>query len=322
MFIPSSQEVKSAARSALNHPAYDPKKLALIYAGVAVGFDLLITVLNYVLSMRIGTSGGISGLGARGILTTLQSLLPIISTLFLPLWDIGMLRAGMNYMRDEEVSPRILTAGFRRFGPVFRLLLLRSVMLIAILLLSVNIGSFIFSVTPWSVPLQSFAETVMESGTITEEMIAEMMPAMAPLYGITLAVFCVIAIPFFYRLRMADFILMDKSAGALSALLFSRQLMRGNRFKLFKLDLSFWWYYAISIFSIVVCYLDLILAAAGIPLPLSAEVQLFLFFGLYALIRFFLCWQSGSYINTAYAIAFDSIAPKAPENPDSPTANL
>ena len=317
MFIPSSREVKSAARSALNHGSYDPKKLALIYAGVVVGFDLLITVVNYILSLQIGSSGGIAGLGARGILTTLQSLLPIISTLFFPLWDIGMLRAGMSFMRDEEVSPRTLTAGFRRFGPVFRLLLLRGVLLIAVLLLSVNIGSFIFSVTPWSAPLQALAETIMETGGITEEMIAQMMPAMTPLYGIVLAVFCILAIPFFYRLRMADFIVMDKSVGAVSALLFSRQLMRSNRFKLFKLDLSFWWYYAISIVSIAVCYLDVILAAAGIALPFSPNAQLFLFFGLYALIRFFLYWQTGSYLNTAYAIAFDSIAPKKPAEKQS-----
>lgn len=315
MFIPSSQEVKSAARSALNHAFYDPKKLALIYAGVAVGFDLLITVINYILSRQIASFGGIAGLGARGIFSTLQTLLPIVSMLFVPLWEIGMLRAGMGFMRDEPVSPSTLTAGFRRFGPVLRLLLLRTALLFVIVLIAINVGSVVFSVTPWAASIQDIAQAVMETGTITEEMIAQMMPSMAPLYIIFFATFGILALPLFFRLRMADFIIMDKPAGALAALLFSHRLMRGNCFKLLKLDLSFWWYYVISFLSIAVCYLDLILSAVGITLPISSDVALFLFFGLYALIRFFLCWQSGSYVNTTYAIAFDSIAPKAPAKP-------
>lgn len=322
MFIPTSREVKAAARSALHHASYDPKKLALIYAAIATGFDLVITVINYILSRKIGSLGGIAGLGIRSILSTLQSLLPFISILFVPLWEIGMLRAGIGFMRDEQVSPNILTAGFRRFGAVLRLLLLRFVVLFAIVFISINAGSIIFSFTPWATPIERLSQTVMDTGTLTEDIIMQMIPSMIPLYIIFFVVFCILAIPFFYRLRMADYIIMDKPAGALTALLFSYRLMRGNGFKLFQLDLSFWWYYVISFLSLVVCYLDLIFSAVGITLPIPSDVALFLFFGLYAVIRFFLCWQSGSYLNTAYAIAFDSIAPKAPENPDSPTANL
>jgi len=135
---------------------------------------------------------------------------------------------------------------------------------------------------------------------------------MLPLYGIFLAVFCIIAIPFFYRLRMADFIIMDKPAGALAAIMFSRQLMRGNRFKLFKLDFSFWWYYAISFLAASICFLPDFLQIGGISLPISGDAIFFLCYGIYILIQLLLNWHFGSYIQTAYAIAFDSIAPKAP----------
>lgn len=317
MFIPTSREVKSAARAALNRPFYDSKKLALIYAGIAVGFDLLITVINYLLSVQIDSLSGISGLGTRGIFSTLQTLLPIVSIVFVPLWEMGMLRAGIGFMRDEPVSPKTLTAGFRRFGPVLRLLLLRTVLLFVIVLIAINVGSVIFSFTPWAASIEDLAQAVMESGTITEEMITQMMPSMVPLYIIFFAIFGILAIPLFFRLRMADFIIMDKTTRALPALLFSHRLMRGNCFRLLKLDFSFWWYYVISFLSLGVCYLDLILSTVGITLPISSDAALFLFFGLYALIRFVLCWQSGSYVNTAYAIAFDSIAPKAPATPST-----
>jgi len=320
MFIPTSREVKSAAQASLKHPSYDPKKLALIYAAIATGVSLFFTIMNYILAAQIDSFDGLAGLGVKSILSTVQTILPILSMLFVPFWEIGMLRAGMGFMRDEQVSPNTLTAGFRRFGPVLRLLLLRTVLLFAIVLISINVSSVIFSVTPWSAPIENFLQTVTETGTLTEEMISQMMPSMVPLYIIFFVVCCLLAIPFFYRLRMADFIVMDKPAGALAALLFSHRLMRGNRFRLFKLDLSFWWYYVIGFFSIAICYLDTIFQMLGIPFPTSPDVAFFLCYGLYALIHFFLCWQAESYINTAYAIAFDSIAPKAPETPTAEQA--
>ncbi len=315
MFIPTSRAVKSAARSALHHPSYDPKKLGLIYAGVSTGVALLITLINYLLSQQIHTSGGIAGLSTRGILSTIQMLLPILSALFIPLWEIGMLRAGIGYMRNEQIAPNTLTAGLRRFGPVLRLLLLRGVLLIAISFVTANISSILFSLTPFSASLQEFANAFLTSGEITEEMIAQILPALTPLYAIFFFVFCVIAIPFFYRLRMADFIIMDKPAGAMSAMLFSFRFMRGNAFKLFKLDFSFWWYYAISLAAAVISYLPEILQLGGISLPLSGNALFFLCYGISLLIQFILTWQSAGYMQTSYAIAFDSIAPKAPATP-------
>lgn len=318
MDIGFSRTIKSKAKDACSNATYDPRKLALIYAGVASGITFLFTVISYFLSRQIDNTGGIAGLGLRSILTTLQSVLPMISAVLIPFWDVGFLRAGMGFARNEEVNPNTLTAGFRRFGPVLRLLLLRVILLVLLIMLSANIGSVIFSLTPWSAPLMDIAEAIMEAGTFTEELIATAMPTLLPLYGIFFAVFAIFAIPMFYRLRMAEFILMDKPMGALPAMLFSHRLMRGNCLRLFRLDLSFWWFYALSLCSIAIGYLDVILPYFGITLPISSDAAFFLFYALHLLSQLALSWWAGSFLQTTYATAFDSFTPKTEPTTERP----
>ena len=318
MDIGFSRTIKLRAKSACDQASYDPRKLALIYAGVASGITFLFTVISYFLSRQIDNTGGIAGLGLRSILSTAQSVLPIISTVLIPFWDVGFLRAGMGFARNEEVRPSTLTAGFRRFGPVLRLLLLRVIIVIGIILIAANVGSMIFSLTPWSTPLMDIADAIVDAGTFTEEIVADMAPVLLPLYGIFFVIFAILAIPLFYRLRMAEFIILDKPAGALAAILFSQRLMRGNCLRLFKLDISFWWFYALSLCSIAIGYLDVILPFLGIALPISSDTAFFLFYILHLLSQLALAWWAGSYLQTAYATAFDSFIPKAEPTPKQP----
>lgn len=313
LFISHPREVKAAARSALEQATYNPKKLALIYAGVSSGAALLITIINYIISLNINSFGGLSGMGMRSILSTVHLVLPILIALFVPFWEMGMLRAGIGFMRNEQVSPATLTAGFRRFGPVLRLLLLRSVLLCLIGTAAAYISAILFSSTYWALPILRIIES-SPTGELTEEMLMQMQPHLLPFYGLFLAVFCLVAIPFFYRLRMADFVIMDKPAGAMTAMLFSRQFMRGNCVKLFKVDLSFWWYYLASFLAAAISFLPDYLILADVTLPMSDTVVFFLCYGTYTAIQFLLSWRCASYLNTTYAMVFDAIAPKAPQN--------
>ena len=310
--------MKQAAKNSLRAASYNPKKLALIYSGIAAGVTFLFSVISFFLSREIDGTGGIAGMGLRSILSTAQSVLPILVMVLTPFWDIGFLRACMSFSRNEEVSPNTLTAGFRRFGPALRLLLLRGIVLVAIGVIAVNISSVVFSLTPWSAPLMDLAEDIMEAGAFTEEIIARMIPIMTPLYGIFFAVFAILAIPLFYRLRMAEFILMDKPMGALPAMLFSGRFMRGNCWKLVRLDLSFWWFYALSLCSIAIGYLDVILPELGVTLPVNADVAFFLCYTLYLVCQIGLSWWAGSYLQTTYATAFNSFLPKAEPTPEQP----
>ena len=54
--------------------------------------------------------------------------------------------------------------------------------------------------------------------------------------------------------------------------------MRRNRLALFRLDLSFWWYYLAQFLLTALCYGDVILQAMNVSLPFNADVAFFVFY--------------------------------------------
>ena len=314
MHIGFSREQREFAKVALANAPYNPRVLALIYTGVSVGIAFLFTAISYLIQQQIDTTGGLGGMGMRAILSTLQSVLPMISAIFVPFWDAGYVKASILHARHETATPQTLLTGLRRFGPVLRLLLLRMVCLFIIMFVSAQASSILFSMTPWAAPVQEMSETILAAGAITDELIAQMLPTLLPLYGLFFLIFLGISIPFFYCLRMADYALMDKPVGALGAMILSFRMMRGNLLRLLKLDLSFWWFYVIGICSVVIGYLDMILPYLGINLPISADAAFFLFYILHILCELILAWCAVSYVKTTYACAYDTFLPQE-QNP-------
>lgn len=96
----------------------------------------------------------------------------------------------------------------------------------------------------------------------------------------------------------------------MAALRESRKMMRRNGMKLFKMDLSFWWYHALTLLASVICYGDALLAAVGIQLPFNATVAFFLFYGLYLVVLFAIQYFLRNRVECAYAMAYESICPK------------
>ena len=126
-----------------------------------------------------------------------------------------------------------------------------------------------------------------------------------------------------YRFRLVDYLLIDQpQLGALSALRTSRQKMKGHIKELFKLDISFWWYYLLRALSAGLIYLDMVLAILGVQLPLSPTAS---FFGVilaylgsdFALNYFFL-----NRVEMAYALFYDILNPQQPPQEGAVLGNI
>jgi hypothetical protein len=90
--------------------------------------------------------------------------------------------------------------------------------------------------------------------------------------------FVLLALPVYYRYRMVNYeILQDSSLGGLRAMMRSSQRTYRQRRKLFKIDLHFWWMYAINLLLQVLSYGDLLLELAGVTLPVSADAASWIF---------------------------------------------
>ena len=315
--------LKEEAGYRLSQASYNPQRLILIYAGISLGAALLVTVVNYILEMQIGETGGLSGIGMRSVFATGQSFLQLLITLLTPFWDIGIIYAAIRIARGQRAEPKDLTMGFRRFGPVLRLRLLQILLYSAVAMICMHISVIIFVATPLSGNFQQLMLPAIEeaaaTGQILEldlEIMEEALIALLPLLPILLAVFLAV----YYRLRLADYVLMDtEPCGALAAIFTSWRLTKGERFALFRLDLSFWWFSVLRALAMALVFSDQILLAVGSSLPIPAEVLYFVCYALYICAELALFWKFAPKIQTTYAVAYETLREQHPEAEQPPS---
>jgi len=306
MNIQDRRGMRNRAAAALSGASFHPGKLALIHTAAAAALSLVLTIINVILTDRIGETGGLGGVGMRSILTTAKSVLGIFSTVILPFWELGFIYAALKFSRGQRVELPDLLQGFRRFGPVLRLKLAEAVIYVILFMLSANIGSAIFMMTPFALPMMEAMQSLDPNTATPEVLMAAVQGSILPLYAVFGVVFGVLAIPVAYRFRMAQYVIVDTPAtGALAALGTSNRLMRNNRMSLFRLDLSFWWYYGLQVLCTMIAYSDVIAELMGVSLPVSATAALFIAFGVYCAVRLVIAWLWASPVETTYAVAYD-----------------
>lgn len=298
------QSLKTKAADRLHTAPYSPGRLALIHTGVAVALSVLITLLNYLLTSQIQSTAGLSGIGTRAILLSAQEILTIVTAAAMPFWSCGFLRAALLISRNETATPTTLLEGFRRFGPVLRLNLIRTVTCLVIGFVTLQAASMIFMLTPLSNDFMESALALMATGSeITDAALDGLMSSLWAVYVLWIVLAGVVLIPMFYRYRMADFSIMDEADRALKAFAESKRLMFCRRRQLFKLDLHFWWYYALQVVALAVAYGDTLLPALGVTVDPNVA-----FFGFYLVsqaIQLALAWRFAPLVQTTYAAAYN-----------------
>lgn len=306
--------LKQDTANALSQAVYDPRRLALLHSGIALGASLILTIVSFVLSRQVGNTGGLAGIGTRTVLQSAQTVLQLVLTMAMPFWEVGFLFCAMSMARGRQTAPADFTQGFRRFGAFLRLFLLQVGVYLLIGMLVIQVASVIFMVTPFAEPMLQLIHTLsqdaafLQTGMPSEALMEQMMQAAVPAYIILGIVFLVAAIPVFYRLRLSRYILLEEDhPGALAALVRSNRYMKGNCVAFFKLDLSFWWYYLLQGLCGAIAYADVLLPALGIGLPFDGDVAFFLFYGVYVATNLVLAWRVRSSVETTYAMAYDSL---------------
>lgn len=318
MFIPSARDIKADAARAMNR-ARDPQKVILTYAGITVLLSALLTVANAILSNRIEGTGGLANFGIRSVLSTAQSVLPMLQSVVLLCLEFGYLHAVLRLSRGQYADHTDLKVGFRRFGAILRLTLLQYFLIFGITMMLFYLSIQIFILTPWSEPLLDLLTPIVTAGgdvtaLLDDAAMTAAYQAMAPmliLYGILC---CIVLIPLLYRFRMATYVLLDDPNGrAFAALRTSTRLMRRNGLRLFKLDISFWWYYLLLLLASAVSYGDVWLPMLGVELPFNETIGFYLFFFIYLAMLFGIYCFLRNPVEIAYAKAYDAIRDK-PQN--------
>jgi len=306
-----SRSLKVAAGNALSHAPCDPTRLVLIHAGVMALAGLLLTVVSYLIQLRIDGTGGLSGISERSILSTVQSMLQLGQLALLPFWQVGYVTVSIALFRGQQADTNTLLSGFNRFGPLLRLYLLQLLIFGGILVGSSYLSSYLYMMTPWGIKLMQMMMQAMEQSSSVElddSALESMLSYSLPMLILGAVIFLVAATPIFYRLRMSRYIIMDsQDNSALRALGLSGQMMRGSRFSLFKLDLSFWWYYLLSVLISITAYADVVLAAVGVNLPWNPAVLFFAPYLLYLVLQMAFCLWQQNRVSVTYAAAYEAL---------------
>lgn len=324
MNIRDRRAIHDTAAAALDR-ATGAGRIVLVYGLICCALSLASTILSVLLGDRISGAGGLGNIGLRSILSTGQSVLPLINLIVTACLSLGYHTVMLCYTRGFDASINTLMSGFRRFGPVIRTMLLQTAIYTGAGFLAVYISSFIFISTSLSADFLQVMEPVLNSMTVMDTAImldeATLMAAaqtMIPMLWIMLAVSTVLLVPLYYRFRMTDFCLADDPRlGAIHALTKSRILMRRNCFALFRLDLSLWWFYAAQTLITLVCYGDILLPMVGITLPWSNDVSYYLFLVLSLLMQIALYYFGMNRVYAVYAVTYDVLQEQLPQ-PNQP----
>ena len=303
--------LQNSAAQSLQEASSNPKVLILIHTGAVLAVTFGVMLVDWLLEQGIGNTGGLSGIGLRAILSTVQSIMHYAQLLILPFWQMGYTFCCLQLAKKEQVGPGSLLSGFRLFAPVLRLMLLQWAIYMALGFVCIQIASVLFAILPWFAPILQSLEAVMATGELTEAALLQIsQEAFGPLMITYLAVFIPVVLPFFYQYRMTAYCLWDDpKKGAIAALRESRRMMRGNRLALAKLDLSFWWFYLLDCLILVISYGDLLLPLLGISIADPAGIHYFLFFLLYALCQLGLYRWRRNEVELTYVHAYLTLKP-------------
>lgn len=294
------------------------KQIVILYAALALGLTALVTVANHVLGIQIDHFGGLSNLGKRNMLSSLQSMLPIAQSMLAMCLDVGYLAAMLRIARGMYTSPQTLRLGFDRFWLLLRCSIFRGLIMTGVLFAGMYFGIMIYMMTPFSdaaveilTPLVR-QTSVLDAGIIIDDATyGLLMEAMLPAFAICGLLMLVLGGPVYYSYRMANYVIIDKpGTGALMALVESKNMMRHNRLALLKLDLSLWWYYLPAALAMAICYGDVLLPLLGVQLPVSETVAFFGFYALYLLASFAVHYFLRNRAEVAYALAYDAVKPE------------
>ena len=314
----SSRDLKRTAHEKL-HNAKNQREIILLYAAITLGLGLVILLLQLTLNQKISHTGGLSGMNSRNMLSALSSFLPLVSSIVTMCLAFGYMGGMLRISRGQYASRNALKTGFERFWPLLRLKLLLGAMILGLGFGASYLASLIFMLSPFS---DSFMNAVapavsggslLTGGTITldETALDAITAASGPLIVIFLALILAFVVPMLYRFRMADYVLYDHpEVGAMYALLASRKMMQGNRWQVFKLDMSFWWYYLITVLAAVLAYGDVLLALVGVSLPMDGTLSYILFYLLSVAATFAQLYFLRNPMEVTYALAYDQLKPR------------
>ena len=313
-----NRELKQQARERLEACPQE-KKIRLLYGGSLFVISVVYLLADLLISRLTPQTGGLSTIGTRSFMSALSGILPVVTSLLSMCLGFGYMGGMVRISRGQYASPNALRTGFERFWPLLRLTFFKGLIVLGFSMGAFYLATILFTLSPFSDRLIQALEPVVSGGSLlsegtmelTEGVIDAVNASLLPLMAIFLVIAAVFVVPLLYRLRMTDYVLYDHpEAGALYAIRESKKMMRFHRLSVFKLDLSFWWFYLALALSYALNYAPMFLSVSGISLPVEGEALSVLCFLLSCAAEFVVIYFLRSRMEVTCALAYNRLKPK------------
>lgn len=292
------------------------KPLARLYALGGVGALLAAQLCSFLLSLPLENTGGLGGLGLRAALTAAQTVVMLAVSALLPFWDMGYVAVALTTARGQQADRQTLFSGFARFLPLLRLMLLQGAVIFAVCLAGSHIATILYMFSPASGAVLVQMEQLLASEAAADpNVLMQLLGMLWPMYALMAVVMLALLIPVSYRLRLAQLRVMDGENRALLALVGSWRTMRGRCLQLARLDLGFWYYYALMALGAAVAFGDTLVLQLG--LPVDENVAFWVFYLLSLGLQGFATYRFAPRAHTTYAAFYQSLLPDESVNGDA-----
>lgn len=235
-------ELKRAAVTRLRRYGKRPYKLAFYSVAIALAAQFLVDAMGFwVLNYQGGE--GLDGMGSVTMLQTVHELLSTASSLLTPLWTLGFTAAIMTFMDWQDPADTVLLTGLRRWWEFLKLYLLEGILMFFVLMAVIMPITYLYALTPWAKDLANIPDPEIVGEV---KFVAAVVDAATPLLILYALALIAVLVPISYRLRFTNYMILHGWIGVMSAMTTSFALTKGRVWTMFKLDLSYWWYYLAS----------------------------------------------------------------------------
>lgn len=313
----SFSQLRREASDQLKENRKDFSKVVLIHSAVTAGISFVVILFTW-LTQHTGSDHGISSVDQQILLTTVQVMLQLISTVALPFWNAGLILCALRTVRGERNTALTLTEGFRRWSVIASALLIQGVNYFALSMLSSLASSTFLSTIPLP---PAFQEAILDYAEAPVYPPPDNIMIFLNIYmAVNLVSLLILLIPRLYLHRLVPYKIMDSDepCNGLQAVMYSRILMKGNRRKLLILDLSFGWFYLLEFAISAVAIGDLLMAALGISLPIGQEITGLLFPIAALLLRLLLHWWAKPKLMITYTLFYKTVLDESSKEPVPP----
>lgn len=298
---------KESASQVLRQPDRTYRRMLMVHIGIILGASLGVNLLLEL----IGLLSGSGTMEKQAAVETAQTVLPLIIAIAQLYWAAGLQQAAMERLVDHPVGFVDLTAGFGRWKPITTSTIFIGLLYFGRVFIATFLAELILGLTPYAKILEDAAMQMVENPEL--DLFAVLGERSGEVLGVYMALILVITValvlPLYYRYRMVNYILLQQpEVGGMQAMFFSKMMTFGHRKELFKLDLSFWWYYLINALASAAVFGDLVLIACGVKLPLPALAMQWIFMLLSAILQFAAFMWGRPKMELAFAQAYRDLS--------------